>query len=182
MSEGKTVPRFPFIVPLVLAAFAFFFTGSSAFAEDVKWRNDYAAARKEAAETGRTLLLDFGTEACFWCKKLDATTFRDPKVVKLLNERFIPVKIDGNKYQQLTNSLRVESFPTLILVTHDGKVLGRRDGYADVAELMALLGKAPAPLAPKPVAAETPKPQPPKPSIDAELAALFPEIAASLGH
>jgi thioredoxin-like negative regulator of GroEL len=159
------------------------------FAEDVKWRNDYAAARKEATETGRPLLFDFGTEACFWCKKLDATTFRDPKVVKLLNERFIPVKIDGNKYPQLTSTLKVEGFPTLIVASHDGKVLGRRDGYADVAELMTLLDKAPAPVAPKPVQPPAPKPLTDaekqailKKEIDAGLAALFPEIVASLGR
>lgn len=151
---------------------AIFFSDSS-FADDVKWRHDYAAARKEAAETGRPLLLDFGTESCFWCKKLDATTFRDPKVAKRLNEQFIPVKIDANKHQQLTAALRVEGFPDLVLASHDGKVLGRHAGYADVAQLTALLDKAPAPAAQKPLAK-------PKPSVDAELTAMFPEIAASL--
>jgi thioredoxin-related protein len=162
---------------LVLAALPG--VGGSASAQDVKWRTDYTAARKEAAETGRPLLLDFGTESCFWCKKLDSTTFRDPKVVKLLNERFIPVKIDAQKYQQLAAALKIEGYPTLILATADGKVIDRHSGYIDATEFTALLNKVPAP-----VASKAPPPAPPKPltkdEIDAGLAALFPEIAAAL--
>ncbi|HEV3440610.1 MAG TPA: DUF255 domain-containing protein [Gemmata sp.] len=112
-------------------------------AQDVAWRRDYAAARKEATETGRPLLLDFGTEGCVWCRKQDATTFRDPRVVKLLNERFIPVKIDAERENRVTQVLGIESFPTLVLASPEGKVLGRQVGYADVAQLSALLGKAP---------------------------------------
>lgn len=115
---------------------------SPANAQEVSWRRDYAAARKEASETGRALLLDFGTENCVWCRKQDATTFRDPRIVKLLNERFIPVKIDADRENRLTQALGIDSFPTLVLATSDGKVLGRQVGYADVAQLNTLLSKA----------------------------------------
>jgi thiol-disulfide isomerase/thioredoxin len=109
-----------------------------------------ARLRREAAETGKPLLLDFGTEACVWCRKLDGTTFRDPKVARLLNDRFVPVKIDANKYEKLTSMLGIDGFPTLLLATPDGKVAGRHAGYADVTQLTALLGKAPAPNPPAP--------------------------------
>lgn len=153
-----------------------------ATAQDVKWRNDYAAARAEATETGRPLLLDFGTDACFWCKKLDATTFRDPKVVKLLNERFIPVKIDGNKNPRLTAALNIDSFPTLILATPEGKVIHRHPGYADVAEFTAILNKAPVPLPTAPPMPKAEKQVLTQAEIDAGLAALHVEIAATLGR
>ncbi|MGL6097907.1 MAG: thioredoxin family protein, partial [Fimbriiglobus sp.] len=51
-------------------------TAPAATAQDVRWRHDYAAARREAADSGKPLLLDFGTENCVWCRRLDATTFR----------------------------------------------------------------------------------------------------------
>ena len=56
---------------LVLAA------GSAAPAQEIPWRKDYAAARKEAATTGRPLLLHFTTDGCVWCQKLEQTTYRD---------------------------------------------------------------------------------------------------------
>ncbi|WP_439622040.1 thioredoxin family protein [Gemmata sp.] len=143
------MPR-PHLSAPAAALVVFFAAQAPASAQDVKWRHDYAAARREAAETGKPLLLDFGTEACVWCRKLDGTTFRDPKVVRVLNDRFVPVKIDANKYEKLTSMLGIDGFPTLVLATPDGKVAGRHAGYADVPQLTALLGKAPAPNPPAP--------------------------------
>lgn len=114
-----------------------------AAAQDVNWRRDYGAARKEAATTGRPLLLDFGTESCFWCKKLDATTFRLPAVAAQLNVRFIPVKIDAEKDVELVRAAQVDSYPTLLLVGSDGKIIARHVGYADGAQLAAFLAKVP---------------------------------------
>jgi thioredoxin-related protein len=122
--------------------------GDLVHAQEIAWRQSYAAARKEATQTGRPLLLDFGFDACVWCRKQDATTFRDPRVVKLLNEGFIPVKIDAQRDDRVVRALGIESFPSLVLGSAEGKVLGRHEGYADVSQLTALLGKAPASAAP----------------------------------
>jgi thioredoxin-related protein len=200
--SGITVSRAQLSLLPILSLASLYFPCGSTFAQEVQWRSDYSAARKEAAATGTPLLLDFGTESCLWCKKLDATTFRDPKVVKLLNERFIPIKIDAQKEERLTSALKIEGFPTLILATADGKVIGRYAGYADVSELIALLSRAPAlPTAVSPPApSASPGPAavpaaliaPPTPltaaqkqqqrivELDAGLSALFPEIAAAL--
>lgn len=122
-------------------------------AQEVKWRHDYAAARKEAVAAGRPLLLDFGTESCFWCKKLDATTFRAPAVARLLNDRFVPVKVDAEKAAWLARAAQVESYPTLLLVAPDGRIIARQEGYMDTAKMTVFLSRAPvAPPASGPVA------------------------------
>lgn len=111
-------------------------------AQEVRWRHDYGAARKEAAAAGKPLLLDFGSENCTWCRKLDATTFRTPAVVDLLNSQFVPVKVDGEKDSWLSRAAGVEAFPTLIVLSPEGKVLARNDGYADAGKLLPLLRPA----------------------------------------
>lgn len=121
-------------------------------AQDVRWRHDFAAARKEAEASGKTLLLDFGTESCLWCKKLDATTFRDRGIAESLNANFIPVKVDAEREARLTQSAGVQAYPTVVLVSPDGKIVARHEGYADVAKMTALLRQAPRPT-PKPAAA-----------------------------
>src|SRR5438552_3978122 len=82
--------------PMLLGFVALALTGPAALGQGPTpaWRTDYNAARREATEKKRPLLLDFVTENCFWCKKLDSTTFRDPAIVALLNEQFIPIRID----------------------------------------------------------------------------------------
>src|SRR5262245_43267412 len=110
--------------------------------QEVEWLTDYNRARQEATETNRQLLLDFGTEACFDCKKLDATTFRDPAVVSLLNKSFVPLKIDAEKNAALADVLRVERFPTLVLAAPDGKILATQEGYVEAARCNELLRRA----------------------------------------
>lgn len=169
------MPRLPLLVVALLTL------AGPAAADDVAWRHDYAAARKEAADTGRPLLLDFGTEACGFCKKLDATTFRDPAVVKALNAGFIPVKIDAHAERRIAEALHVEAYPTLVVAAADGKVVERHAGYVDGPQLLAMLTKAPAPAKAKP--AEKPAEQPRRPDVDAAaLDALYPKIAAALAR
>jgi thioredoxin-related protein len=138
------MPRIGLFSTLAIVFATLFGFTSPANAQEVNWRRDYAAARKEATETGRPLLMDFGTAGCMWCRKLDATTFRDPRIVKTLNERFIPLKIDADREIRLVQALGIESYPTIVLASPEGKVLGRQVGFAEPAEMAALLAKAPA--------------------------------------
>ncbi|MBX9582804.1 MAG: DUF255 domain-containing protein [Gemmataceae bacterium] len=144
----------------VVGAMVLAFAGQ-AVGQEVRWRHDYSAARKEAAAANKPLLLDFGSEDCVWCRKLDATTFRQPAVAELLNDRFVPVKVDGQKDAWLSQKAGVEAFPTLVLLSPEGKILARHDGYADVGKLLPLLRQvlptkpvAPAPAAPRPPVVE----------------------------
>src|SRR4051794_6947539 len=78
-------------------------------AQDIDWRSDYNKARQEALDTGRPLVIDFGTETCFWCKQLDQRTFRDPAVVTLLNDRCIPLRIDAQRTPKLAEALHIQN-------------------------------------------------------------------------
>jgi thioredoxin-related protein len=135
MAGRRTLPLLPrpggrrlaaLLSALVLLALA-----RTAPAEEVMWRSSYNAARREAQEKSRPLVLDFGTENCVWCNKLDSSTFRDPKVVSVLNEHFIPIKIDAQQNATLAEALNIQSYPTLVLASPDGKILDTLEGYQD---------------------------------------------------
>jgi thioredoxin-related protein len=111
------------------------------FAQEVKWQPDYASARREATKTNRPVLCDFGTEACVWCRKLDAI-FQVPAVAKYINEHFVAVRIDANKESRLSDSLGIQSFPTVVIASPDGKVINRHSGFMDAGELKRMLEAA----------------------------------------
>ncbi len=117
---------------LLLAALL---TAPANAADKVEWRNDYDSARKEATEQNKPLFLDFGTEDCVHCKRMHQTTFKDPNIIKLLNERFIPLRVDGNREPRLTQQLRVQAYPTMILASHDGRIVGWIEGYLEPTRL-----------------------------------------------
>jgi thioredoxin-like negative regulator of GroEL len=125
-----------FVSALVLAACA-----RTAPAQSVQWRADYNAARKEATEKGRPILIDFGTENCMWCKKLDVSTFRDPAVVRQLNDNFVSLKMDADREPTLAQTLRISQYPTLVLAGPDGKIIGVLEGYQDAPQLTEQLQK-----------------------------------------
>jgi thioredoxin-like negative regulator of GroEL len=104
---------------------------SVAFAQDVKWRYDYNSARHEAEQKNLPLVVDIGTENCFWCNKLDAITFHDPVVTEAINSKFIPLKVDAHRNAALSDALRIQAFPTVVLAASDGKILATLEGYME---------------------------------------------------
>src|SRR5215468_9713869 len=93
---------------------------TTASAQDVKWRFDYNSARREAEQKNLPLVGDSGTENCFWCNKLDAITFHDPSVSETINGKFIPLKVDAHRNAALSDALRIQAFPTVVLAASDG--------------------------------------------------------------
>jgi thioredoxin-related protein len=117
-------------------------TSGPIVAQEVQWRNDYNKARQESKDKNRPLVIDFGTSGCCWCQKLDAVTFRDPAIVQLLNDNFIPLKIDATREMKLTAALKIDSFPTLVFATSDGKILGVHEGFVDARQFTQQLRRA----------------------------------------
>jgi thioredoxin-like negative regulator of GroEL len=120
---------------------------ASASAQEVEWRLDYVKARQEAVEKSRPLVIDVGTENCYWCKQLDLRTFKDPAVAALLNSRCIPLKIDAEQHVRLIEALRVQNYPTLVFASAEGKILGYQEGFIEAPALAERLKAlfAPAP-------------------------------------
>lgn len=76
--------------------------------ETVQWMswNEAVAAREKFIKENKAAIdqqkmmpkkffIDVYTDWCGWCKKMDATTFKDPNIVKYLNTHYYPVKLDA---------------------------------------------------------------------------------------
>src|SRR6266540_2303244 len=126
---------FPFLAALLLPPAI----GLPCRADEVVWRKDYASALQEAREKRLPLVLDFGTDACPWCDKLDATTFRDADVVNLLNTRFVPLKIHSARYPELVEHLKIHTFPTLVVADSSGKILNAHAGFLEATPFLEFL-------------------------------------------
>lgn len=135
-------------------------------ADPVRWRTDYTAALKEAADTHRPLLIVVSTTDCFYCVKMAAGTFAEAETVKLLAERFIPVKLDATRDAEFVRGMRITLYPTTVIAGPDGKVYAFLAGYLGGAPFRENANKALAllPVPPKPadlVAKAAPVARPP---------------------
>jgi thioredoxin-related protein len=62
--------------------------------EKIKWYSIEDAVQL-ASEVPKVLVIDVYTDWCGWCKRMDATTFSDPDIIKMMNTHFYPVKLNA---------------------------------------------------------------------------------------
>jgi uncharacterized protein YyaL (SSP411 family) len=60
----------------------------------VDWLPWGEEALGRAREEDRPLLVSIGYSACHWCHVMERESFEDPQTAALMNERFVPVKVD----------------------------------------------------------------------------------------
>lgn len=68
--------------------------------DGVKWMT-WQEASELSKVTPKKIFVDVYTDWCGWCKKMDATTFQDPKVVQFLNENFYAVKLNAEMKDEI---------------------------------------------------------------------------------
>lgn len=110
----------------------------------ITWQ-DPAITKADIAKAGKPVYLFVHTEWCTFCKKMKASTFADPKVQELLNDKFIALEINpetsgttnflGEKlsYADAAARLGVRGYPASYFFGPDGSLLGGQPGFIDAA-------------------------------------------------
>src|SRR5918996_2148411 len=60
----------------------------------VDWYAWGPEALERARELDLPLLVSIGYSSCHWCHVMERESFEDPEVAALMNERFVPIKVD----------------------------------------------------------------------------------------
>ena len=68
-------------------------------------------------------------------------THEDPAVVKVLNERFIPIRLEGRGNMDLVRQFQVTGAPTTILFSPKGEEKYRFAGFLPAEDYLKELGK-----------------------------------------
>ena len=67
----------------------------------VEWYPWGEEALELARAEGRPILLSIGYSACHWCHVMEHESFEDPETAALMNERFVPIKLDREERPDL---------------------------------------------------------------------------------
>ena len=62
------------------------------------WRPDIL---EKARQMGRPLFISIGYAACHWCHVMARESFEDEEIATLLNENFLPVKVDREEHPEI---------------------------------------------------------------------------------
>ena len=105
------------------------------------WSTDYQASIAEAASAKKPILLEFtGSDWCPPCMKQNKDVFEQANFESYAKDKLVLVKLDfprskeqapeiKERNQKLAAQYGVEGFPTIILLSPDGKELDRQTGY-----------------------------------------------------
>lgn len=110
------------------------FSAVAVFAGGEGWASDFAAAKKEAAESKKDLLMDFtGSDWCSWCIKLNDEVFKKDEFKAGVKDKFVLVEVDFPKDEKklsdetkaqnkaLGEKYGIQGYPTIVLADAEGK-------------------------------------------------------------
>jgi hypothetical protein len=100
----------------------------SAAHQPVSWHEWSDAAFVQAKTEDKPILLDIGAVWCHWCHVMDRESYENAEVARVINESFIPVKVDRDerpdidaRYQTAVSALTGQGgWPLTAFLTPDG--------------------------------------------------------------
>ncbi len=127
--------------------------------KEIHWITDINELQAKMQANPKKVYIDVYTGWCGWCKKMDASTFSNPALIKYMNNNFYAVKLDaerqdvinfqGKEYhfepQYKANTFAVEmlhgsmSYPTSVLMLENFQSPTPIPGYHDVKEMEMFL-------------------------------------------
>ncbi len=136
------------------------------------WKTDFAAAQAEAKQLNRPLLIHCYGKSCPPCRKMENEVLNKEQVLKALENGYVAVKVclDNASGASVRNKYSVDLVPTDLVISPEGKVVSRTNGYQSINQYVATLTHWDAKFAAarKPAAATAPaiaKTAPPKQEI-----------------
>jgi thioredoxin-related protein len=79
-------------------------------AAQIHWAESYKEAEMLSKKEHKPIYLFISAAECPWCEKLEKTTLKDEKVIKLLNEKFIPLHLVRD-FDTIPKRFRVRTVP-----------------------------------------------------------------------
>lgn len=109
------------VLQLALAALAILLTGclASEGSSSINWLYDEQEALRQAQAENKPILVNFFTDICPACRKLDQGAFSDQKVTDFVNKNFICLKSNAGK-TSLYQKYGIRAVPTTLFSVQDG--------------------------------------------------------------
>jgi thioredoxin-related protein len=94
----------------------------------VQWVDDWEEAKSMASEENKPIMVNFYTDICPTCDRLDRDTFANEDVRAYLNDNFINVKSHTTR-SGVHEQFGIRGVPTTVFATPGGEEMGRIFGY-----------------------------------------------------
>lgn len=108
---------------------------------EIQWSSwsdfNFELAKKEK----RFVILDLQAAGCHWCHMMDAKTYHNPAVVHMIQQYFIPIRIDQDSRPDLSKRYQDYGWPATIIFNANGQEVAKLTGYIPKDEFLKTLQK-----------------------------------------
>ncbi len=91
--------------------------------EEIRWLCFNDEAFKKAKRESKLILLDLFASWCYWCSRMEHDTYSNEEIIKFVNWKFIPVKVDIDKRPDLKERYNLGGFPTTAFLNEKGELI-----------------------------------------------------------
>ncbi|HWY09409.1 MAG TPA: DUF255 domain-containing protein [Candidatus Acidoferrales bacterium] len=105
----------------------------------LQWQGWSQSVFDQARSEHKFVLLDLEAVWCHWCHVMDETTYKDPAVIRLLQSKYLLVKVDQDKRPDLSNRYEDFGWPATVVFAADGSEIVKRRGYLLPEEMSSML-------------------------------------------
>lgn len=136
MSKALTIV---IVVALVVSGAWFFYPGKEVAHDDGPQWTTYNEGLMLAKEQNRSIMVNFYTDWCSYCERMNTETFGNAEVAAYLNEHFVPVNVDSTNDKTLSNEYMVRGYPTIWFLEPDGEKIAAIPGFLPPEQFMPVL-------------------------------------------
>ena len=126
--------------------FLFLLISTTLFSQDgIKFgKQSFAKTLEQAKKENKLIFLDAFASWCGPCKLLDKNVFPKKEVGDYFNANFLNLHIDMEKGEgiEIAKKYSIYSYPTLLFINGDGKVVYKAAGYMSPQELISIAKEA----------------------------------------
>jgi len=140
----------------------------------IDWQTWETDLFERAQAQQRMVIMDLEAVWCHWCHVMEAKTYSHPEVAELINQHFIPVRVDADANPDMASRYGRWGWPATIVFSPQGDEIVKRRGYIPVIGMLSMLEAIIADPSPGPSVWNEPKVTP------AGDAALDPELRTKL--
>ncbi|MDB5220284.1 MAG: Thymidylate kinase, partial [Myxococcaceae bacterium] len=107
--------------------------------EELPWATLSPETFARAKAEHKYIVLDGSAEWCHWCHVMEATTYHDAEVRKILDKHFIAVKVDVDSRPDVEERYGDYGWPATVMFAPDATEIGKYRGYINPEKFKGIL-------------------------------------------
>ena len=108
----------------------------------IMWHESLESGWQASRTSGRPMLIFITSDHCDYCDAMKSSTWCESSIRDRVGSGFVAIRLKRDRNKKSLSRVKVAIYPTTLIGTPEGKVIGKRFGYQPPSRLHQLLSEA----------------------------------------